>query len=75
MAGCVCGGGVHGRGVHGRGHAWKGACMVGACMAGVCMAAGRAAFVARGETTAVGGMHPTGKHSCFKNSFDFTKMR
>ena len=50
----------------------EGACVArGACMAGcVCMARGHAwprGCVAPKTTTAVGGMHPTGLHSCFKN--------
>ena len=59
------GGSVHGRG----GHAWQGGMHCrGVCMAGeVCMAGGvcgRGACVAGEMAIAVGGMHPTGMHSC-----------
>ena len=53
---CVAGGVMYGRGCAWQGHAWQ----RGMRGRGVCVA---------GETvTAVGGMHPTGMHSC---SFTF----
>ena len=66
MAGGMCGGGVYGRG-----HAWPGACVAWgmhgrrACMAGVC--AWQGTCIAGETATVVGGMHPTGMHSCYFN--------
>ena len=53
------------------GHVWQGGmCGRGVCMAGsvhdggACMAGGRGACVVGEMAIAVGGMHPTGMHSC-----------
>ena len=47
-------GGMHSRGMHGR----------GPCMVGGCMAKGGGGMHAGKTATEVGGMHPTGMHSC-----------
>ena len=44
----------------------RGVCMAGSVLdGGACMAGGRGACVVGEMAIAVGGMHPTGMHSCF----------
>ena len=74
MVGCVCGrgscmagacmAGAHAwqGGIHGRGHACQGACMAGGVH-------GRG-HAWQGVAIAVGGMHPTGMHSCFSHALN-----
>ena len=63
---------MHGQGViHGRGacvvggHVWWGVCVVGGMCGGGIRGRGRQTCVAGETATAVGGLHPTGMHSCF----------